>query len=56
MLMDWDSPALLWAVREPFLSQRSGISLFAGRVEEGTELASPCNFPLVGATSPVSQD
>jgi NAD kinase len=38
MYMDWDSSELLWAVREPFLSQRSGISLVAGRVEEGTEL------------------
>lgn len=34
----WDEAALLWAVREPFRSQRSGISLAAGRLPAGEEL------------------
>jgi len=36
--MEWDDPSLVWAVREPFLSQRSGISLVAGCIEDGDEL------------------
>ena len=36
--MPWDSPALAWAVREPFLSRQSGISLVAGNIGEGEDL------------------
>lgn len=38
MAMEWDSPWLAWAVREPFLSQRSGVGMVAGRLNAGEEL------------------
>lgn len=34
----WDAPALLWAVREPFVSRTSSAELVAGRLPEGQEL------------------
>jgi hypothetical protein len=36
--LDWSDRALVWAVREPFLSQQSGASLVAGRIDAGQEL------------------
>lgn len=36
--MNWDSPSLAWAVREPFLSRQSGISMVSGTIEAAEEL------------------
>lgn len=36
--LHWDERALLWAVREPFRSQTSGVSLVADRLEANEEL------------------
>jgi hypothetical protein len=36
--LKWGDPSLFWAVREPFRSQRSGISLVAGQLQDGEEL------------------
>lgn len=36
--MPWDSPSLAWAVREPFLSRQSGVSLVAGNIGAREEL------------------
>jgi hypothetical protein len=36
--MDWGASWLLWAVREPFLSRTSGVSLVAGRLDDGEDL------------------
>jgi hypothetical protein len=36
--LDWSEKALLWAVREPFASRTSGVSLVAGKLAAGDEL------------------
>jgi NAD kinase len=46
--MAWDDAWLLWAVREPFLSRTSGVSLVTGRVEEGDELVIESRMPTGG--------
>ena len=33
--LTWDAPELLWAVREPFKSRQSSISLIAGKLPQG---------------------
>lgn len=47
-VMKWDDPSLLWAVREPFLSQMSGIGLVAGRIRTGEELTLESRMPQGG--------
>ncbi len=46
--MHWHDPYLLWAVREPFLSQMSGIQLVAGRIAAGEELTLESRMPQGG--------
>lgn len=46
--MSWDAPYLLWAVREPFLSQTSGVQLVAGRIADGEELKLESRMPQGG--------
>lgn len=46
--MSWDDSWLLWAVREPFLSRTSGVSLVTGRIEEGDELVIESRMPSGG--------
>lgn len=46
--MAWHDPWLLWAVREPFLSRTSGVSLVTGRIDEGDELVIESRMPSGG--------
>ena len=46
--MEWSDPWLTWAVREPFLSQQSGVSLIAGRIKEREELVIESRMPSGG--------
>ncbi len=46
--MAWDDAWLLWAVREPFLSRTSGVSLVTGRIVEGDELVIESRMPTGG--------
>jgi hypothetical protein len=46
--LPWDAPYLLWAVREPFLSQTSGVQLVAGRIADGEELRLESRMPQGG--------
>lgn len=47
--MDWEDPRLLFAVREPFASKHSGVSLVAGRIEAGEALMIESTMPSGGA-------
>ena len=46
--LDWEDPRLLYAVREPFRSRRSGVSIAAGLIEEGGELVLESEMPSGG--------
>jgi hypothetical protein len=46
--MAWDDAWLQWAVREPFLSRTSGVSLVTGRIEVGDELVIESRMPSAG--------
>jgi hypothetical protein len=46
--LPWDAPALLWAVREPFVSRTSAAGLVAGRLAEGQELVIESRMPSGG--------
>ena len=47
--MEWRRPLVWsWTVREPFLSQQSGISLIAGRIKEREELVIESRMPSGG--------
>jgi hypothetical protein len=46
--MRWDDPYLTWAVREPFESRTSGVSLVCGTLEEGAELVIESRMPSGG--------
>lgn len=46
--LTWDAPALLWAVREPFVSRTSAAGLVAGRLAEGDELVIESRMPAGG--------
>lgn len=44
----WEERALLWAVREPFVSRTSQANLVFGRLDEGTTLVIESNMPSSG--------
>lgn len=46
--LPWDARALVWAVREPFLSRTSGVDLVAGKLGEGRELIVESRMPVRG--------
>jgi NAD kinase len=46
--LPWDAPALLWAVREPFVSRTSSADLIAGLLAEGQEIAIESRMPAGG--------
>jgi NAD kinase len=46
--LDWEDPRLLYAVREPFASRHSGVSLVAGLLEAGEELEIESRMPVGG--------
>jgi NAD kinase len=46
--VDWSDRALLWVVREPFLSRTSGVTLVAGRLAEGDLLTLESAMPYGG--------
>jgi NAD kinase len=46
--LDWESPELLFAVREPFASRHSAASVVAGRLEAGAELVVESHMPAGG--------
>jgi NAD kinase len=46
--LDWESPELLFAVREPFASRHSAASMVAGRLAEGAELVIESHMPSGG--------
>lgn len=48
MRLPWDTPALLWAVREPFVSRTSAAGMVAGRLMEGQELMIESRMPAGG--------
>ncbi|HBL18546.1 MAG: NAD+ kinase [Elusimicrobia bacterium GWA2_69_24] len=47
--LGWEDPRLVFAVREPFASKESGVSLGAGLLEPGTELGLESLMPSGGA-------
>ncbi len=44
----WDTPQLLWAVREPFVSRTSQANLVAGTLNSGAELVIESNMAAGG--------
>lgn len=44
----WDSPCLLWAVREPFVSRTSAANLVAGQIGEHEQLVVESRMPSGG--------
>jgi NAD kinase len=46
--LDWESPELLFAVREPFASRHSGASMVAGLLSQGAELVVESRMPAGG--------
>jgi len=44
----WEERALLWAVREPFISRSSGAECIVGRLNEGEELVVESHMPSGG--------
>ena len=46
--LDWDSPQLVFVVREPFASRHSEATIVAGVIDEGTTLNLESNIPSGG--------
>ena len=46
--LDWDSPRLVFVVREPFASRHSQANIVAGIIEEGSALTLESNIPSGG--------
>lgn len=46
--LDWDDPALVFAVREPFVSKHSSADIVFGCIEDGMELTIESKMPTAG--------